>query len=196
MGDAITRETVKLVQMPAELVRLDDAQLAELNVDPGLLATFRTYLPRASDDPRGVAILAPPFELHPRAVDGSARRSRRGVERRKHCSAQSGGDLRTGRKSSATCPARRSPPRCEIRPRGERWPVRRPASSRISTKPGRRKKPPRHHMPRSLSCLASVMQLAYQPYQRGSRAFPGGLEHELRARHRASNRCRVPATPT
>jgi hypothetical protein len=46
--------------MPADLLHLEDADLAATGVDPSLLAAFRAYLPSVTQDARGVAILAPP----------------------------------------------------------------------------------------------------------------------------------------
>src|SRR5688572_28377239 len=50
---------VKLVQIPTDLLRLEDADLDAAGLDPNLLAAFRTYLPGALDERRGLAILAP-----------------------------------------------------------------------------------------------------------------------------------------
>jgi hypothetical protein len=50
---------VKLVQMPRDLLHLEDADLDRADLDPGLLAAFRAYLPRVLDERRGLAILAP-----------------------------------------------------------------------------------------------------------------------------------------
>ena len=50
---------MKLVQMPTDLLHLDDAGLTPAAVDPGLLTAFRAYLPHVLEDTRGVAILAP-----------------------------------------------------------------------------------------------------------------------------------------
>jgi hypothetical protein len=45
--------------MPVELLHLQDEELDRAGVDPSLLAAFRSYLPGALDDRRGLAILAP-----------------------------------------------------------------------------------------------------------------------------------------
>jgi hypothetical protein len=50
---------MKLVQMPAELVRFSDADLDDAGLDRSLLAAFRAYLPEAVDDRLGMAILTP-----------------------------------------------------------------------------------------------------------------------------------------
>jgi hypothetical protein len=50
---------VKLVQMPTDLLHLEDADLDRAGLDPGLLAAFRAYLGRALDERRGLAILLP-----------------------------------------------------------------------------------------------------------------------------------------
>ena len=50
---------MKLVQMPTDLLHLADADLDAASLDPSLLAGFREYLPRALDERRGLAILAP-----------------------------------------------------------------------------------------------------------------------------------------
>jgi hypothetical protein len=46
--------------MPTDLLHLEDADLDGAGLDPRLLADFRAYLPRALDERRGLAILAPP----------------------------------------------------------------------------------------------------------------------------------------
>jgi hypothetical protein len=53
---------VKLVQMPVGLVHVEEADLDGAGIDPGLLAAYRTYLPRALDDRRGLLILVAPSE--------------------------------------------------------------------------------------------------------------------------------------
>jgi hypothetical protein len=50
---------MRLVQMPAELVRFGDAELDAVGLDRSLLTSFRAYLPEAVDDCLGVAILTP-----------------------------------------------------------------------------------------------------------------------------------------
>jgi hypothetical protein len=49
---------MKLVQMPASLLHVEDADLDGADVGPGILAAFRAYLPTALDERRGLAILA------------------------------------------------------------------------------------------------------------------------------------------
>ena len=51
---------VKLVQMPPELIRIDEADIIAAGIEPHVLAAYRTYLPGVLDDQRGVAILLPP----------------------------------------------------------------------------------------------------------------------------------------
>ena len=49
---------MKLVQMPASLLHVEDADLDSADVEPGILAAFRAYRPAALDERRGLAILA------------------------------------------------------------------------------------------------------------------------------------------
>ena len=51
---------MKLVQMPTDLLHLEDADLDRAGVEPSLLAAFRAYLPAALGERRGLAILASP----------------------------------------------------------------------------------------------------------------------------------------
>ena len=50
---------VKLVQMPPELIRIDEADIVAAGIEPRVLAEFRAYLPGVLDDRRGAAILLP-----------------------------------------------------------------------------------------------------------------------------------------
>lgn len=50
---------VKLVQMPTDLIHIQDADLNARVLGERLLAAFRAYLPGVTADRRGVAILAP-----------------------------------------------------------------------------------------------------------------------------------------
>jgi hypothetical protein len=49
---------MKLVQMPANLLHIEDADLDGADVEPGILEAFRAYLPTALDERRGLVILA------------------------------------------------------------------------------------------------------------------------------------------
>src|SRR4051794_4892630 len=49
--------TVKLVQMPTALLRVDEAELDAVGIDPGVLVAFRAYLPCALAERRGLLIL-------------------------------------------------------------------------------------------------------------------------------------------
>lgn len=49
---------VKLVQMPPELVRIDEVDIVAAGYEPSLLAAYQAYLPTMLEDRRGVAILA------------------------------------------------------------------------------------------------------------------------------------------
>jgi hypothetical protein len=48
--------------MPTGLIHVEDADLDGANVDPGLLAAYRAYLPRLLEDRRGLLMLAAPSE--------------------------------------------------------------------------------------------------------------------------------------
>jgi hypothetical protein len=48
---------MKLVQMPANLLHVEDADLDGADVEPGILVAFRAYLPTALDERRGLAML-------------------------------------------------------------------------------------------------------------------------------------------
>jgi hypothetical protein len=48
---------VKLVQMPTALLRVDEAELDAVGIDPGVLVAFRAYLPCALAERRGLLIL-------------------------------------------------------------------------------------------------------------------------------------------
>lgn len=50
---------MKLVRMPRELLHVESDDLAALGVNGQLIAGLEAYLPRATDDEVGVAILAP-----------------------------------------------------------------------------------------------------------------------------------------
>lgn len=49
---------VKLVQMPPDLVRIDEVDIVAAGHEPSLLAAYRAYLPTVLADRQGVAILA------------------------------------------------------------------------------------------------------------------------------------------
>jgi hypothetical protein len=95
---------VKLVQLPTDLLHLEDADLDAAGVDPRLLATFRAYLPRALDERRGLAILAPasggahqPLVVLARRIGAALRDANIRLRDR-------GGDLKAGRQKLCYLP--------------------------------------------------------------------------------------------
>jgi hypothetical protein len=95
---------VKLVQMPTDLLHLDDADLPAAGVDPGLLAAFRAYLPGALDDARGVALLAPPAAGTRELLMVLARRIGAALRDDNIRLRTGGGDLASGRKKLCYLP--------------------------------------------------------------------------------------------
>lgn len=94
---------MKLVQMPTDLLHLEDADLDAAAVNPLLLAAFRSYLPCALDERRGLAILAPAASGHlllmvlARRVGAALRDTN--IDLR-----DSGGDLKAGRQKLCYLP--------------------------------------------------------------------------------------------
>ena len=50
---------VKLVQMPPELIHIEEVDIVAAGIEPRLLADFQAYLPGVLEDRRGLAILLP-----------------------------------------------------------------------------------------------------------------------------------------
>jgi hypothetical protein len=88
---------VKLVQMPTDLLHLEDADLDQAGIEPRLLAAFRAYLPRALDERRGLAILAPPEAGAHRLLMVLARRVGAALRDANIRLRDTGGDLKSGR---------------------------------------------------------------------------------------------------
>src|SRR5215204_2759806 len=100
---------VKLVQMPTDLLHLDDAELSAVDVAPGLLEAFRLYLPRALDDRRGAAMLAPPSARTRELLMVLARRVGATLRDENIRLRERGGDLRSARKKLCYLPGRAMP---------------------------------------------------------------------------------------
>lgn len=95
---------MKLVQMPTDLLRLQDADLDNVGLDPSLLAVFRAYLPRAVDDQHGLAILAPAGAGGHRLLMVLARRIGAALRDANIALRDGGGDLRAERKKLCYLP--------------------------------------------------------------------------------------------
>jgi hypothetical protein len=83
--------------MPADLIRVEDADLDAANVEPGLLAAYRAYLPTAVDDRRGLLILAAPSEGGHHLLMLLARRIGAALRDENIRLRDSGGDVRAGK---------------------------------------------------------------------------------------------------
>ena len=94
---------MKLVQMPTDLLHLEDADLDGAGIEPGLLAAFRAYLPHAVDEQRGLAILAPTGGGH-RLLMVLARRIGAALREANIHLRDTGGDIKTGRKKLCYLP--------------------------------------------------------------------------------------------
>lgn len=95
---------MKLVQMPTDLLRLEDADLDAAGLDPSLLAGFRAYLPRALDERRGLAILAPADSGAHLLLMVLARRIGAALRDANIRLRESGGDLKAGRQKLCYLP--------------------------------------------------------------------------------------------
>ncbi len=100
---------MKLVQMPTDLLHLDEAELSAVGVAPRLLEAFRLYLPRALDDRRGAAMLAPPSARTRELLMVLARRVGATLRDENIRLRERGGDLRSGRKKLCYLPGRAVP---------------------------------------------------------------------------------------
>ena len=90
--------------MPTALLHLEDADLDEADVDPGLLAAFRSYLPGALTARRGLAILAPTDAGAHLLLVVLARRVGVALRDANIHLRDSGGDLKAGRKKLCYLP--------------------------------------------------------------------------------------------
>jgi hypothetical protein len=97
---------VKLVQMPTELLHLEEADLPSAGVDSSLLAAFRAYLPTAPDDRRGVAILATSGAGTRELLMVLARRIGAALRDENIHLRDRGGELKAGRKKLCYLPGR------------------------------------------------------------------------------------------
>jgi hypothetical protein len=88
---------VKLVQMPVGLLHVDEADLDRAGVEPGLLAAYRAYLPRALEDRRGLLILAPPSQGGHHLLMLLARRIGAALRDANIRSRDAGGDMRASK---------------------------------------------------------------------------------------------------
>jgi hypothetical protein len=90
--------------MPTDLLHLEDADLDGAGIDPRLLAAFRAYLPRALDEQRGLAILAPPGAHADQLLMVLARRIGVALRDANIRLRNGGGDLKAGRKKLCYLP--------------------------------------------------------------------------------------------
>ena len=95
---------MKLVQMPTDLLHLEDADLDRAGIDPGLLAAFRAYLPGALDERRGLAILALPNAGAHHLLMVLARRIGAALRDANIRLRDDGGDLKAGRQKLCYLP--------------------------------------------------------------------------------------------
>jgi hypothetical protein len=91
--------------MPTELLHLEDADLDDAGIEPGLLAAFRAYLPRALEDRRGAAILAPAEAGGRQLLMVVARRIGAALRDENIHLREAGGDLKARRKKLCYLPA-------------------------------------------------------------------------------------------
>lgn len=97
---------MKLVQMPTDLLHIEDAGLPSAGVDPRLLAAFRSYLPSVLEDARGVAILGSSDAGTREVLMVLARRIGAALRDENIRLRERGGDLKTGRKKLCYLPGR------------------------------------------------------------------------------------------
>jgi hypothetical protein len=95
---------VRLVQMPSDLVQVEEADLEGLAVDPALLVRFRSYLPSAVGDRRGAAILGAAESGTRALLMLLARRVGAALRDENIRLRESGGDLKAGRKKLCYLP--------------------------------------------------------------------------------------------
>ena len=95
---------MKLVQMPVDLLHLEEADLDVADVGTRLLATFRARLPGALDERRGLAILAPASVEAQRLLMVLARRIGAALRDANIDLRESGGDLKAGRQKLCYLP--------------------------------------------------------------------------------------------
>ena len=97
---------MKLVQIPTQLLHLEDADLDDGAAEPDLLAAFRAYLPHADEERRGVAILAPSGSGAERMLVVLARRIGAALRDANIRLRDGGGDLGVGRQKLCYLPGR------------------------------------------------------------------------------------------
>src|ERR1041385_4478442 len=90
--------------MPTFLLRLGDADLDDAGVDPALLLAFRGYLPRALEETRGLAILAPASAGTERLLMVLARRIGAALRDENIHLRERGGNLKAGRRKLCYLP--------------------------------------------------------------------------------------------
>lgn len=95
---------MKRVQMPPDLIHIEDADLDDVGLDPNLLADFRAYLPHALEDRQGVAILAPPPVGTDAVLMVLARRIGAALRDDNIRMRERGGDVKAGRKKLCYLP--------------------------------------------------------------------------------------------
>lgn len=95
---------MKLVQMPTDLLHLEDADLDRAGVEPSLLAAFRAYLPAALGERRGLAILASPEAGAHCLLMVLARRIGAALRDANIRLRDTGGDLKSGRRKLCYLP--------------------------------------------------------------------------------------------
>lgn len=176
---------MKLVQMPTDLLHLEDAGLPSAGVDPRLLVAFRSYLPSALEDMRGVAVLAPSAAGTRQVLMVLARRIGAALRDENIHLRELGGDLKTGRKklcylpgcvltSALATPSTRralaAEAACFIQDLDEAWPAGLPDPTPLA--------------PPALLDLLDERQAAARPtfVSAAPDWLPTGLERGLRAR--------------
>jgi hypothetical protein len=90
--------------MPTDLLHLEDADLDVASINPRLLAAFRSYLPQALAERRGLAILAPATANAHMPLVVLARRIGVALRDANIHLRDSGGDLKTGRQKLCYLP--------------------------------------------------------------------------------------------
>src|SRR6185369_5973201 len=92
--------------MPADLIRVEDADLDECGADSGVLAAYRAFLPLATSERRGLAILAHATTGAHQMLMLLARRVGAALRDENIRLRERGGDLKAGRQKLCYLPGR------------------------------------------------------------------------------------------